>query len=629
MTGNNKNNTYVISCRSFLLCILTFVVSTNCFKFTNDKILTNVGSDVREFPTLLVGKNNNNYYYINITFGTPGQLQTLALDTANPYSWVLSGEEDSQCGNRSNCEDTTLYLRNESSTAVDINPGETYSLNFIEGIEVNGTAVSDVLTFPNITILTDDDSSIVSPFTKSIHNTTTNVTFSNSYLKISQPYFLNVNESSNLYSGVLGLGGLITYPGNAIDYRNFDNDEFYFMKSLVDANIIDSASYSLWLNNDSTSVQTSISGNMLNDGSGRLILGAVDPILFTKDLIQFDMIPFMDTSTGVASTGYPILPMGPIYITNVDKESLNMTSKDYLEPVLIDSSFVGSYLPVSTIIQIAIQIGATYVESLDRWLVRCDVGTVGAHIDFTFDEVTIKVPLQHLLSTTFDASVNETTHFSDGQAACFLKLYANSYIGFNVLGESFLRNAYLAVDLEGGTVALAQANSPDQISSSISGISSSSSTSSSSTSTTKGASTNSSTSGVATTVRAIQSGYIPYATYKKYNDSLLTLYPASVSSLSSNIPGQYTATIFSNGIVTAPARSFYDTSRTSSTAKSSSTQFNSLSINLSSATASRAASAAAPDNHVPLRTVCSFILDISPLGLMTSLVGLIVLNMII
>ncbi|SMN19692.1 similar to Saccharomyces cerevisiae YDR349C YPS7 Putative GPI-anchored aspartic protease, member of the yapsin family of proteases involved in cell wall growth and maintenance [Maudiozyma saulgeensis] len=618
-----KYNNFTISPRSFVLCMLTCIVSVSCLQLRNDKILTNVGSSTRQFPTVLVGKDNNNYYFINVTFGTPGQLQALALDTANPYSWVLSGEDDSQCGNHSNC-DTTLYMRNESSSAIDINPGERYSLDFIEGIEVNGTVVSDVITFPNITILTDDGSKTAATFTKFIHNTTTNVTFSNNYLTISQPYFLNVNESNNLYSGVLGLGGLITYPGNAIDYRNFDNDEFYFMKSLVDANIIESASYSLWLNNDPTSVQTSMLGNLVNDNSGQLIFGAVDPLLFKNDLIQFDMIPFMDSDTGVASTGYPILPMGPVYITNVDKESLNMTSKDYLEPVLIDSSFIGSYLPVNTIIQIAIQIGATYVESVDRWLVRCDVGTVGAHIDFTFDDVTIKVPLQHLLSTTFDSSVNETVHFSDGQSACFLKLYANSYIGFNVLGESFLRNAYLVVDLEGSTVALAEANTPDDISSIVSSITSSKQ---SSTVSSKGVSTSSSTSGINTTIAAIQSGYIPFATHKTYNGSSLTLYPASVSSLSSNIPGQYTATIFSNGIVTAPARSFYDTSRTSSTTRSSSTQFNSLSINLSSAASTTISAAAIKGVEMPI--VCSYVLDFSSSTLMATLVGLIALNMII
>ena len=604
-----------------ILCLTLFITQITCSHFKNDKILTNVWSGSQQFPTVLVGKNNNNYYYVNVSFGTPGQLQQLALDTANPYSWVLSGTNDSQCRNHTECDETTLYMVNESSTEIDINPGKFYNLEFIEGIDVNGTAVSDVMLFPNISVLTNGkNSNDVDPFTRVIHNTTTNVTFTNNYLEISQPYFLNVNESSNLLSGVLGLGGIITYPGNAVDYSNFDNDQFYFMKSLVDANIIESAGYSLWLNSDSTSVETTLSGSILNDNSGRLIFGAVDPTLFTDTLVQFDMIPFMDPTTGVASTGYPILPMGPIYITNSNRDTLNMTSKDYLEPVLIDSSFIGSYLPVSTIIQIAIQIGANYVESLDRWLVRCDVGTVGAHIDFTFDEVTIKVPLQHLLTTTFDATSNETMHFSDGQAACFLKLYANSYIGFNVLGESFLRNTYLVVDLNGNTVALGQANSPDDT---YAGDS-----------TTTGAaansqSTNSQSSSISTpTVAAIKSGYIPYAKHKFYNDTSLTLYPSSVSAQSSYIPGQYTATVFSNGIVTAPVRSFYETSRTSTTTKASSTQFNSLSINISSVTASRTVSAAA-NKLVQPPSIYSHISDVPTFAFMSPLLLLITAGFLI
>mgnify|MGYP003365359399 CR=1 FL=1 len=607
--------------RSLILYLTLFITHVFCFHFKNDKILTNVWSGTQQFPTVLVGKNNDNYYYVNVSFGTPGQLQQLALDTSNPYSWVLSGTDNSQCSNHTECDETTLYMVNESSTSVDINAGKFYSLEFIEGINVNGTAVSDVMLFPNISVLTNSvNSDDVNPFSRVIRNSTTNVTFTNNYLKISQPYFLNVNESSNLLTGVLGLGGIITYPGNAIDYRNFDSDQFYFMKSLVDANIIESAGYSLWLNSDPTSVETTLSGSILNDNSGRLIFGAVDPTLFSDTLVQFDMIPFMDSSTGVASTGYPILPMGPIYITNSNKDTLNMTSKDYLEPVLIDSSFIGSYLPVSTIIQIAIPIGANYVESLDRWLVRCDVGTVGAHIDFTFDEVTIKVPLQHLLTTTFDATSNETMHFSDGQAACFLKLYANSYIGFNVLGESFLRNAYLAVDLNGNTVALGQANSPDDIydaESTTMGVATSSqstSVQSSSTST--------------STVAAIRSGYIPYAKHKVYNDTSLTLYPASVSVQSSYIPGQYTATVFSNGIVTAPVRSFYETSRTSTTTRASSTQFNSLSINMSSVTASRTVNAAS-NKRVQPPTIYTHISEIPSFAFMSTLLVMITVGFLI
>ena len=604
-------------CRTAVL-LLSLLSLGECFNFgfSNRKILSNVNSGGKHFPTVLVGKDSRNYYYINVSFGDPQQVQRLTLDTAIPYTWVLSGSENSQCYNRSNCESSYFYLEEDSDTAVPINTSKLYNMMFIDGIGANGTAVSDIMSFTNISLLTGGSTGGTSAsFSRTYTNTSANVTITNSHLDISKISFINANESSNLYSGVLGLSGLISYPGDDIDQSNFDTS-FYFMKSLKDSGLIDSVSYSLWLFNDQSTVQSALAGTALNDGYGQLILGAIDPSLYTGVLYQFDMIPYIDPNSGVASTGYPILPMGPIYITSSSGSRLNMTSTQFLEPVLIDSSFMGSYLPASAIIQIAIQVGATYVESLDRWLVRCDVGTLGAHIDFTFDGVTIKVPLMHLLSSTFDSSTNSTMHFSDGQSACFMKLYVNSYIGFNVLGESFLRNAYLVVDVEGGTVALAQAQSV----ASAMGISTSL--------TSNGATASAVSTSSVKTIAAIQSGHIPYAFHRPYNNTSLALHPSKVLATTSIIPGQYTAGVYSNAIITGLDRSYYETSRSTTTTKtSSSTQFNSLSFNLVSASGSRTIVAAAnPARSVP--EVYRYMGGETYI-LVTALLGLIALNIAI
>ncbi|SMN22432.1 similar to Saccharomyces cerevisiae YDR349C YPS7 Putative GPI-anchored aspartic protease, member of the yapsin family of proteases involved in cell wall growth and maintenance [Maudiozyma saulgeensis] len=558
-------------------CLL-FVPFTIAFSFLEGKVLEGKNYGIKEFPSMLVGLNDFKDYYVNVSVGTPGQIQQLILNTASPYSWVLSGSKNTQCHNHSLCNSGSFYLQERSSTATNYNSDHSYTLGFIDGIAINGTATNDAIVFPNISVVSSGTDSTTKNsnriYEKTLFNSTENIIYTSDKLALSNLSFINVNQTKNLQSGVLGLGGRITFPNSPIDQCNFDSS-FYFINDMVAANIIESASYSLWLNSGRATEEDTNGGDgvsplsasplpsSLTDGFGRLLFGAVDPSLYTGQMYQFNMIPFMDPKTGVASTGYPIVPMGPIYMVSKGGDRLNMTSEQHFEPVLLDSSFIGNYLPASTIIQIAIQIGATYVESLDRWLVPCYVQSYGAKIEFTFDNLKIQVPLGDLLS-------NSTMHYPDKQAACFLRLYANSYIGFNILGQSFLRSTYLAVDLDGNTVGLAQAFSnklqlkpQPQVGQQQQAVSSSVSASST------------------PILAAIKSGYIPYAYHKIYNSTSLALYPSSVSMFMSNIPGQYSASVFSNGIITRPMRSFYDTSR-STTTKSSTIFSSSLSLALPS-----------------------------------------------
>lgn len=584
--------------KHILLIFFTITTFTSAFGFKKGKVLQGKNYGIKQFPSMLVGINEYSYYYVNVSVGTPRQIQQLVINTASPYSWVMSGSNNSQCYNQSLCSSSTFYFNERSTSATNSlwsdspEQQKLYNLGFIDGIAINGTAVNDVITFPNVSIISSNAASSVKSFKKTTHNVTTgNVTYTNDKICVSNLSFINVNESSNLQSGVLGLGGYILFPDAPIDKSNFDIS-FYFINDMVTAGIIDSPSYSLWLNsgraiednaqsysgdqdgsqaNDDGSA-TLATSNSLTDGFGRLTFGAVDPSLYTGQMYQFNMIPFMDPKTGVASTGYPIVPMGPIYMVSKGGARQNMTSEQHFEPVLIDSSFIGNYLPASTIIQIAIQIGATYVESLDRWLVPCYLQSYDAKIEFTFYKLRIQVPLSDLLT-------NSTMHYSDKQPACFLRLYANSYIGFNILGQSFLRSAYMAVDLDGRTVGLAQAFSNKLKFAPAPGQQ-------------QTTTTNSGTVSSTPTLAAIKSGYIPYAYHKLYNTTSLALYPSSVSTFMSNIPGQYTATVFSNGIITGRMRSLYDTSR-STTTKSSTFFTSSLSLVLPSGNISTTMSAGA------------------------------------
>lgn len=479
---------------------------------------------VDDFPSLVVGKDYSGMFYVNTTFGTPGQEQQLRVDTSQPYMWVVSGELYPQCNHlNSGCLTGSLYYPLQSTTSQRINPDDYLRLDFLDVISINGSTYKDNM---NCTSLT------------SAKNATNylekNVDWDkkNRWLSMNDTSFIVANETGSLIQGAIGLSGPISAPASvAVSGLNFD-ESFYFLHNLKNAGVIESASYSLWVNNDTNDEPFGQSQD-----AGRLLLGAVDPKYYEGDLVSFDNIPFYDPDTLTASSGYPIVPLSGIKIANSDKDILNLTDSSFLQPVFIHSRYQFSYLPLSLIIQVAIQTNAVYVDSLDRWLVTCDIGALGSNIIFEFGNLAISVPTVDFLGSTFNTGSNSSLHFTNGKEACYLKMYPNTATAFSILGQSFIKNTYIAQDLEGGKIALAQAvsdNAPDD-------------------------------RGNVSSPALIKSNSIPYAKTNNITTKL-TMYKSSTS-LSSGLVDQFTASVRSDGEIFT-GKTFYVTSRASETASS-------------------------------------------------------------
>ncbi|CAI4038209.1 hypothetical protein SMKI_04G5490 [Saccharomyces mikatae IFO 1815] len=546
------------------------------------------------FPVLTVGKDVNGNYYVNSTFGTPGQLQRLEVDIVQPYLNVASGTNDSRSKFSDVCNSHPSYFANESTSSVPVSPGQIYEFSFVDGRAVNCTLITDDMNFTDISS-ENSSGTLVTELLK----TRGNVQFNSGSLSISNVSFFSVESSNFKTSGLLGLSGKITNPGSAADSSHY-TEQSYFLSLLKDVNLIESPSYSLWLAGDTSTYQTH-RDPIYN--CGKLLLGGVDPSLFTGTLGKFDLIPYVDPVSSAVSTGYPIVPLGPIYIVSNSGQSLNMTSKDFLSPALLDSTSSVSYLPTNTIIQIAVQIAATYVESLDRWLVQCSMANMGVSLGFTLRELVIEIPLRDLLSSTYDTSTNSSMFFSSGQEACFLTLYANTNTGLNILGEAFMKNIYMAMDLEDNTIAIAQAKKIED----------------------DAVNDDANETNASTVIKKIKSGYIPYARMMNSSSTRnLTLYPSHRSGYMLTVPGQLTAA-YSNGVITGAGRSFYDTSRTTTSPRTSSSQFDSFSVSASeelSNTSNRTSSA----SGAGIRLSNPYTLHDSPAGFVTRAASLLLLS---
>lgn len=541
-------------------------------------------------PRLNVGDLGSGLYYVNASFGTPAQRQRLLIDISKAYSWVISGASDLQCNQlNSGCVGSGLYYPAESTSSVNVfgDTNEQFNILFVDGTTINGTIFMDNWNF------TDMESVKVRSLNRSLTYMPVNsdVVLTNASLTLKNTSFINV-DSKGQENGVLGLANGVQPLNDHILYSTM-NSPLPVLQKLREANLINSISYSLWLGNrtyphhieNDTAPPT-------NSYAGKLLFGGVDPSLYVGSFYQFKMIPYVDSTSNISTSGFPIIPMGPVYMSAKNGRKLNMTSEEYLEPVLLDSSLQGIYLPVPAIIQIAIQLGATYVPSLDGWLVPCDIATTGAHLDFTFDGMPIQVPIRDLLARTIDSTTSTEMHFADGSTACSLKLSSNDNIGFNVLGTAFLKNAYVAVNMEGSLVGLAKARNVTKAGMNVT--------------TTINMNEPVSTQYVTTmSVKMMSSGYIPYATHRSEGSGTnLSIY---VTSTATGIPAQFTAVVYSNGLISGIGRSFFDTSRQTSTTRKSTSPYSFFSLNGSGLESFANGTATTPINAGRKRLVPKFI----------------------
>lgn len=156
----------------------------------------------------------------------------------------------------------------------------------------------------------------------------------------------------------------------------------------------------------------------------------------------------------------PIVPVDDISVENLSNGqilSIFGTPGDTLA-VALDTRSTYSFLPLQTVINLAIQTNALYNTELNRWIVECEtVRKANAFINFSIANVNVQVPLNSFLFDAY-ASSNQTLNFSDGLAACYLAFLPDSQQGYSSFGIPFVTNIYLAVDNTNNKVAIANVN---------------------------------------------------------------------------------------------------------------------------------------------------------------------------
>lgn len=229
---------------------------------------------------------------------------------------------------------------------------------------------------------------------------------------------------------IMGVG----FPGNEASDQQKNGSFTYdnFPIQLKKQGAINKVSYSLYLNSKDAA-------------SGSILFGGVDHAKYEDELYELDIVNIDDSGSATEEA--------VAFFVNLDgitQGKNTLATKQY--PALLDSGTTLIYAPND----IATAFGKKYghkVPFANAYIASCD--TSGDDFEFKFGDKTIKVPFQDLLF-----------HINGKQGTPFLNQCLIGVMGsgsdYYILGDNFLRSAYIHYDLEDKKIGIAQVKYTDE-----------------------------------------------------------------------------------------------------------------------------------------------------------------------
>lgn len=217
--------------------------------------------------------------------------------------------------------------------------------------------------------------------------------------------------TSTTAPGVLGIG----FQSNEATNSAYDN----FPIALKKQGLIDTIGYSLYL-------------DQLNDETGKIIFGGYDTTKYSGNLVE---LPFTSTRE---------------FTVKLNNVVVNGVSFPINGDALLDSGTTLSYLPTAAYKAINQKLGK-YSAYYGRYLWDCNQPT-DKYITYNFNGVSIKIDYASLVWPLY------TNSGFTGKCSAGIADGGDS----TILGDTFLRSAYLVYNLEKKTVKIAQSAHSDK-----------------------------------------------------------------------------------------------------------------------------------------------------------------------
>ncbi|TGJ84810.1 hypothetical protein E0Z10_g3988 [Xylaria hypoxylon] len=354
---------------------------------------------------------NNNLtgggYYAEVALGTPPQPVILILDTGSSDVWVLDSNADlCRSQNLQYYYGTCLatYDPTESST-YELVDQDAFSIRYLDTSGAEGDYIKDTFHVAGTSI---------------------------------DALQVGLAENSTINSGLLGIGFNTNVAADE-PYRNI-------IDLFVDQDLIDTQAYSLYLDD-------------LRAETGTILFGGIDTRKFIGQLKSVDIL--RDAQSKAFSSFTVALGSLKVGSASSSEGSDLLTAET---PVILDSGTTLTYLPPRVARQVYRAFDAVD-DSSNSGLVyaSCDLLTSEKDTTLNFhfgesDGPVIKVPIDELVIDNVKGYIGLGLELPDLPFDNVCSFGIQPLDGIYLLGDTFLRSAYVVYDLTHKKIALAQAN---------------------------------------------------------------------------------------------------------------------------------------------------------------------------
>jgi hypothetical protein len=253
-------------------------------------------------------------------------------------------------------------------------------------------------------------------------------------------------------TGLVGIGYSINEASNSAE----DISPFTYpsiLDTMVSQGLISRKAYSLYLDD-------------LESATGSIIFGGLDADKYHGDLLQMPVAPtqLRNGSQVYAELGVALTSFG---ITGQQGNTVNLTSASYRgEVVVLDSGTTITYLSESIVAKIYREIGAVDdTEGSGMVYIDCNIKNQSPDLTFNYGfggaaGLSIKILIDEVVFDLQDlfAESNVTLPSLPFTSPCGFGIWSGGNTGPFILGDTFLRSAYVVYDLESNEIAIAQTN---------------------------------------------------------------------------------------------------------------------------------------------------------------------------
>lgn len=238
---------------------------------------------------------------------------------------------------------------------------------------------------------------------------------------------------------------ILTYGLIGVGYKDNEGDGSQkvfpnFPYQLCLDNITNTVAYSLWLDDRSAN-------------TGNILFGGIDRSKYIGDLTILDFWPSSSTTTTITEFQVAFSGLRAVSASGTD----NLGSSSFPHIALLDSGTSLTYLPIDLAYEVFNVTGAFYNATADVAWVPCTLANAteeSTYLSYEFGGVGGAVVNVSMSDVVLTDNVNE-----DDDSLCEFGILPNEPTTSHViLGDTFLRSAYIVYDLVNDQAGMAQTN---------------------------------------------------------------------------------------------------------------------------------------------------------------------------